>query len=60
MKLLRIDMHLLRVWSETVPPVYEHLGGRGLIAKLLLEEIPEIEGAAEPVTDVLSRILRLQ
>ena len=40
MKLLRIDMHLLRVWSETVPPVYEHMGGRGLIAKLLLEEIP--------------------
>ena len=40
MKLLRVDMHLLRVWSETVPPVYEQLGGRGLIAKLLLEEIP--------------------
>jgi len=40
MKLFRVDMHLLQVSSELVPPVYEHLGGRGLIAKLLLEEIP--------------------
>lgn len=40
MNLLRVDMHSLRVRSEPVPPVYEHLGGRGLIAKLLLEEIP--------------------
>jgi aldehyde:ferredoxin oxidoreductase len=39
MKLFRVDMHLLRVKSEPVPPVYEHLGGRGLIARLLLEEI---------------------
>ena len=40
MKLLRVDMNLLQSRSEPVPPVYEHLGGRGLIAKLLLEEIP--------------------
>ncbi len=40
MKLLRVDMSLLSVASEPVPLVYEYLGGRGLIAKLLLEEIP--------------------
>ncbi|HBX68278.1 MAG TPA: aldehyde ferredoxin oxidoreductase [Chloroflexi bacterium] len=40
MKLLRVNMSLLSVASEPVPPVYKHLGGRGLIAKLLLEEIP--------------------
>jgi len=40
MKLLRVDMSLLRTWSEPVPPAYEYFGGRGLIAKLLLDEIP--------------------
>ncbi len=33
-------MSTLLVRSEPVPPVYEKLGGRGLIAWLLLEEIP--------------------
>jgi aldehyde:ferredoxin oxidoreductase len=40
MKLLRVDMSQFQVRREPVPDVYEHLGGRGLIAKLLLEEIP--------------------
>ena len=40
MKLLRVDMNQSRVWWEPVSPVYEHLGGRALIAKLLLEEVP--------------------
>ncbi len=40
MKLLRVDMRLLQARSESVPPVYEKLGGRGLIARMLLEEIP--------------------
>ncbi len=40
MKLIRVDMRLLRASSEPTPSVYEYLGGRGLIAKLLLEEIP--------------------
>jgi aldehyde:ferredoxin oxidoreductase len=48
MKLFRVDMHLLQVSSELVPPVYEYLGGRGLIAKLLLEEIPPAGEALGP------------
>lgn len=40
MKLLRVDMTKLDARWETVPPVYERLAGRALIAKLLLEEIP--------------------
>ncbi|HEX5681985.1 MAG TPA: aldehyde ferredoxin oxidoreductase C-terminal domain-containing protein [Desulfobacterales bacterium] len=40
MKLLRVDMKELQVKWEPVPVVYTHLGGRALIAKLLLEEIP--------------------
>ncbi len=40
MKLLRVDMSQFQVRREPVPDIYEHLGGRGFIAKLLLEEIP--------------------
>ena len=40
MKLLRVDMKQLQMRWEPVPAVYKHLGGRALIAKLLLEEIP--------------------
>jgi len=40
MNLLRVNMNLLQCRLEPVPPVYEYLGGRGLIARLLLEEIP--------------------
>ena len=40
MKLLRVDMNEMGVKWESVPAAYEHLGGRGLIAKLLLTEIP--------------------
>ena len=40
MQLLRVDMDKLQVEYQPVPEVYEKLGGRGLIAKLLLEEIP--------------------
>ncbi len=39
MKLLRVNMNQLQVQREPVPPVYEHLGGRALIARLLIEEI---------------------
>jgi aldehyde:ferredoxin oxidoreductase len=46
MRLLRVDMNSLQVWWELVPPVYERLGGRALIAKLLLEEVPP---ACEPL-----------
>jgi len=40
MKLLRVDMHQLEVRYEPVPSEYERLGGRALIARLLLSEIP--------------------
>ena len=39
MKLLRVNMKNHQVNWESVPAPYEHLGGRALIAKLLLEEI---------------------
>lgn len=39
MKLLRVNMKNLEVAWEPVPALYEHLGGRALIAKLLLIEI---------------------
>ena len=48
MKLLRVDMALLQVQWEDVPVQYERLGGRALIAKLLLEEIPPACDALGP------------
>lgn len=47
MKLLRVDMNQLQVRWESVPAIYEHLGGRAIIAGLLLEEVP-------PACDALS------
>ncbi len=40
MRLLRVDMRDGRVAWEPVPPIYERVGGRGLIASLLLREVP--------------------
>jgi len=40
MKLLRVNMRQLQTSWEPVPAAYEYLGGRALIAKLLLDEIP--------------------
>jgi aldehyde:ferredoxin oxidoreductase len=48
MKLLRVDMKQLQTNWEPVSAVYEHLGGRALIAKLLLEEIPPTCDALGP------------
>jgi aldehyde:ferredoxin oxidoreductase len=48
MKLLRVDMSQFQVRWEPVPDVYEQLGGRGFIAKLLLEEIPPVCDALGP------------
>lgn len=40
MRLLRVDMqHLREAWGP-LPGLYEHVGGRGLIASLLLQELP--------------------
>jgi aldehyde:ferredoxin oxidoreductase len=48
MKLLRVNMSNLEASWELAPPVYIQLGGRALIARLLLEEIP-------PACDALGR-----
>jgi aldehyde:ferredoxin oxidoreductase len=48
MKLLRVDMSQTQVRWEPVPTVYERLGGRGLIARLLLEEVPPLGDALGP------------
>ena len=48
MKLLRVDMCELKNSWEPVPPVYERLGGRALIARLLLEEVPPACDALGP------------
>jgi aldehyde:ferredoxin oxidoreductase len=48
MKILRVNMCDLKVNLEPVPLVYNQLGGRAFIAKLLLEEIP-------PTCDPLGR-----
>jgi len=40
MNMLRVDMGRRQVSREPVPAIYERLGGRALIARLLLEEVP--------------------
>jgi len=48
MKLLRVNMKQLQVEWDQVPTVYEQLGGRALIARLLLEEVPPTCDALGP------------
>ena len=40
MELIRVDMNDLEVHIDPVTSLYEKLGGRGLIARILLEEVP--------------------
>lgn len=40
MEVLRINMKVLKADYSPVPPAYQKLGGRALIAKILLEEVP--------------------
>ena len=47
MKFLRVDMKSLQMRWEVVPPEYTYLGGRALIARVLLDEVP-------PKSDALS------
>ncbi len=42
MKILRVDMTNLTTKWEPVPESYEQFGGRGLIAKILVEEVPPL------------------
>lgn len=53
MKLLRVDMDKAQVSWEAVPPVYERLGGRALIARLLLEEVPPTCEALGPYNKLI-------
>ncbi len=48
MKMLRVDMKESKVRWEPVPEDYQRLGGRALIAKLLLNEIPPACDALGP------------
>jgi aldehyde:ferredoxin oxidoreductase len=48
MKLLRVDMDQLLVKWDAVPAVYDRLGGRALIARVLLEEVPPTCDALGP------------
>lgn len=48
MKQLRVDMSQNRIDWQPVPEIYERLGGRALIARLLLEEIPPACDALGP------------
>lgn len=53
MKLLRVDMSQLQARWEPVPQAYERLGGRALIARLLLEEIPPTCDALGPLNKLI-------
>jgi aldehyde:ferredoxin oxidoreductase len=48
MDLLRVDMGKRKADVVPVPPLYEHLGGRSLIARVLLEEVPPACDALGP------------
>jgi aldehyde:ferredoxin oxidoreductase len=48
MQLLRVDMTTGKTVREAVPDGYAHFGGRGLTARILLEEIPPACDALGP------------
>ncbi len=48
MELLRVDMTKLQARKEAIPAACERLGGRALIARLLLDEIPPTCDALGP------------
>lgn len=48
MKMLRVNMKESQITWEPVPQEYEQLGGRALIAKLLLDEVPPACDALGP------------
>lgn len=53
MKILRVDMSQLQVRWESTPEIYERLGGRALIARVLLEEIPPTCDALGPYNKLI-------
>jgi aldehyde:ferredoxin oxidoreductase len=46
MRVWRADISAQRVWTEDIPAGWERLGGRGLVARILLDEVP---GGADPL-----------
>ncbi|MCP4693707.1 MAG: aminotransferase class V-fold PLP-dependent enzyme [Desulfobacterales bacterium] len=52
MKILRVNMERLEITQETLPTGREIIGGRGLTAKILNDEVP-------PATDPLSKAAKL-
>ncbi len=48
MNLLRVDMRQQRTWLEPTPAAYEHQGGRGLTAAILLAETDPAADALGP------------
>jgi aldehyde:ferredoxin oxidoreductase len=53
MKLLRVNMSEQKVHWESVPPAYDQLGGRGLIARVLIEEVPPTCDALGPYNKLI-------
>jgi aldehyde:ferredoxin oxidoreductase len=53
MQLLRVDMKQGETRWEPVPSVYTQLGGRGLTARILLEEIPPTCDALGPLNKLI-------
>jgi len=53
MQLLRVDMKQGKTRWEPVPSVYTQLGGRGLTARILLEEIPPTCDALGPLNKLI-------
>ncbi len=53
MKMLRVDMARQQATWEPVPPVYERLGGRALIARILLEEVPATSEPLGPANKLI-------
>jgi len=48
MKILRVDMHSGKVGFEDLPPPWRLLGGSGLIAKIMNQEVPPLSDPLGP------------
>src|SRR4030042_6273064 len=49
----RVNSRTKSVISEPVPQTWEHLGGRGLIARILLDELPPTWEPSGPLNKLL-------
>lgn len=53
MKILRLNVHTKETRVEPVPEKYSHFGGRALIVKILLEEVPPTCDALGPYNKLI-------